>query len=156
MNIFDESESFLFKIWHSLTNLMVVSQLRTCSPPSFPSLSDHFDIKYAQCAKKIMGLKFLITSYHVWALQPFENDILGAQKFIFLHKWKNLQGRLELIWRSFCARMTFFARFLFLWNMIDFVFVYRTCRNLKNTKFGGGLRSWASDALEWHPIVGTG
>ena len=39
-------------------------------------------------------------SYRVWA----------PEKFYFLEKWPNLQGRLELIWRSFFAGMIFFLR----------------------------------------------
>ena len=34
--------------------------------------------------KKMMGVKFHITSYRVWALRPFKRDVLGAQKFNFL------------------------------------------------------------------------
>ena len=58
-----------------------LSQLRLRTPP--PLRSDHLDIRDAQRAKKMMGVKFRITSYH-------------AQKFKFLHKWPNLQSRLEL------------------------------------------------------------
>ena len=70
-----------------------VSRLRICGPP--PLRSDHLDIKDdAQCAKKNDGRE---TSYRVWALRPFIRCILGAQNFNFLQKWRNLQGRLELI-----------------------------------------------------------
>ena len=54
----------------------------------------------------MMGIKFYIISYPVWALRLFKRGILGAQKFNFLQKWPNLQGRLD--WRSFFAWITFF------------------------------------------------
>ena len=46
--------------------------------------SDHLDIKDAQCPKKMMDVKFHITSYFVWVLRPFKRGVLGAQKFNFL------------------------------------------------------------------------
>ena len=46
---------------------------------------------------EIMGVKFDITSYRVWALRAFKRGVLDYQTVNFLHKWPNLQGRLELI-----------------------------------------------------------
>ena len=37
---------------------------------------------------------------------------MAPQNFNFLQKWPSLEGRLELIWRSFYAWMTFIFRFL--------------------------------------------
>ena len=59
--------------------------------------------------RKMMGVKFLITSYRVWALLAFKSGVLGIQKFIFLQKWLNLQGRLELIGSSFFVQMIFLS-----------------------------------------------
>ena len=62
-----------------------------------PLRSSHLEIKDAQCAKKMMAVKFHITSNRVWALRSSKRGVLGAQTFIFLQKWTNLIGRLELL-----------------------------------------------------------
>ena len=64
-----------------------------------PLKSDHLDIIDPQWAKKMMGVKLHTKSYRVWTPRASKGEVLGAQKFNFLQKWPNLQGRLELIWR---------------------------------------------------------
>ena len=91
--------------------VQVVSQLRLCRPP--PLLRKvHLDIKNADCVKKMMGVKFHITSYRVWTPQASKSGKIAPQTFNFLHEWLNWQGRLELIWCSFFVWMTFFVQFL--------------------------------------------
>ena len=46
---------------------------------------------------EIMGVKFDITSYRVWALRASKSGVLGTQKFNFLQEWPNFQGTSELI-----------------------------------------------------------
>ena len=69
----------------------------------FRPCHNHLDIKIRNELKKMMGVKFHITSYCVWALRTSKRGVLGTQKFNFLQKWPNLQVRLELTWRSFFA-----------------------------------------------------
>ena len=72
--------------------------------------SGHLDMEDAQCPKKMMGVRFHTIS--CLGAADVQKGLLGAQKFNFHQKWPNLQGRLELIWRSFFAWMTFFVRLL--------------------------------------------
>ena len=65
--------------------------MQTSPPPSLRS--GHLDIKDAQCAKKMMGIKFHITSYRICMLQPFKRGVLVAQKLNFIQNWSNLQGK---------------------------------------------------------------
>ena len=76
-----------------------VSQLTIRRP--LPLRSGHLDVKDVQCAKKMMGVTFHVTSYCVSALWVFKRGVMGARKLNFLHKWLKFQRRLELIWRSF-------------------------------------------------------
>ena len=83
--------------------------------------------------KITMGVKFHITSYRVWAGTQTRPD--GDPKVQLSSKWTNLQRRLELIWRSFFACMTFFCAILSFWDMINFVFFLSgVSRNLKKNQ----------------------
>ena len=64
------------------------------SPPLLRT--DHLDIKDAKCAKKNDGRKI---SYHLISRLGAAGvqKERCAQKFNSLHKWPNLQSRLELI-----------------------------------------------------------
>ena len=71
--------------------------------------------------KKMMGVKFNIASYRIWVPRASKRGVLGVQKFNFLHKWLNLQGWLELIWRSFFAYIhDFFCAILSFWDIVTF------------------------------------
>ena len=76
----------------------------SADPPSEVA-TGHLDIKDAQCAKKMMDVKFRVTSYRLWA-PP------APQKCNFLQKLLNLQRRLELIWGSFFCVNDFFCAIL--------------------------------------------
>ena len=68
------------------------------TPTPSPLLRNgHLDIKDAQWARKMMGEKFHIISYHVWTSQAPKHAQTAPQKFKFLQKWANLQGSLEFI-----------------------------------------------------------
>ena len=56
----------------------------------------------------------------VWVLRPFKIAVLDTQKFNFLQKLPNLQGKLELIWCSFVTCMAFFVWFLVfeIWSIL--------------------------------------
>ena len=74
-----------------------------------PLRSVHLDIKDEQCDKKMMGVKFHIKSYRVWALRASKRSVLGTQEFKFLQKFEGKIGiDLTLI---FCIN-DFFVRFL--------------------------------------------
>ena len=66
-----------------------------------------------------LGAKFHITSYRVWALWASRWRVLSTQKLNFLQKWPNLQGRLELIWRSFFRINDFFCVILSFWDIVS-------------------------------------
>ena len=69
-----------------------------------PSLrSSHLDIKDVQCAETKDVLKILYHVISCLGAVGVQIVVFGAQKFNFLQKWPNLQGRLELIRRSFFA-----------------------------------------------------
>ena len=56
-----------------------------------------------QCAENKDGRKI---SYHIISrlgTLASKRGVYVAQKFNSLHKWPNLQGTMELIWRSFFA-----------------------------------------------------
>ena len=63
-----------------------------------PLRSGHLDIKDAQCAETKDVLKKLYRAFDTWASRM---GVMGAQKFNFLHKWPNLQGRLTLTLNDF-------------------------------------------------------
>ena len=64
------------------------------TPPRPSEVTDHLDMKDMQCAETKDVLKI---SYHVFELWASKRVVMGTQKFNFLQKWPNLQGRLELI-----------------------------------------------------------
>ena len=71
--------------------------------------------------KKMMGVKFHITSYRVLPLRPFKRSVFGAQKCNFLHKWPNLQDRFRLtnLTLIFCMN-NFFRAILCFWDIVTF------------------------------------
>ena len=94
-----------------------LSQLRICRPPCPHSLrSSHLDIKDAQCAKKMIGVKFDITSYRAWAPRGSKKDVLGTQKFNFFQKLTNMQGRLEYDLTLILCINDFFCAILSFWE----------------------------------------
>ena len=89
--------------------------------------------------------------YRVWVLWAFKRGVLGFQKFNFLQKWQHFRVRLELIWRSFFAWMTFYVRFLVfeIWSIL--YFFSGLAEIWINKIVGGGLRPPATHHRGYAP-----
>ena len=70
-------------------------------PPSSPQKWPSRQKKMLNELKKVMGVKFHITLYRVWAPRTSKRGVFIAQKCNFFQKWPNFQAWLELTWRSF-------------------------------------------------------